>query len=706
MVSRSRSVPTSLFQPCLDMSFNQRNRHCKFRFLSEQEVFSQPPFAARLEPYCLKHTDTVRLKCGRSYMVSLGYRLFSYRMRDDVSKQWSEKRWIRRMMGGNDSKYISESELSDSESSVSDEYESPSEQIDEPTVDAALRVPISLPRAQDVLNLDKLLEIENRLEIDEIISLAFLLLDENLCETECCLQDLTLILEGSTKKLLYDWAAVQDMRGNNWQNKFIESLCIIKNYEVLKSLGYQKSHAKDHYLPHFNSSLHINEIRKTAYLICEKLSSKKTATFLEHVRRKFNEKKMAFDEYDPQFLELFFLKWETTSTFSLTDVRSILKIMDEEELYTMLDNVLIRHNNVQKVKEPFEPIASIRFESVQGSSKSDCAYQNSQTCRNDFFEAHYQTSGKTSRDRTCSSTTSMDNPVPQEYVDSNYTFMDYQLPHVGLAHSNMSSNDNRYDIDPNKPGVVLIINQESFYTDIHQEYKDLLPPDTREQLVSRKGTEKDKEELQRVFTRFGFRVLVAENLNHIDMVRKIKDVINGIEDESSLFICILSHGDKGVVYGANSCMVKINKIQEIMHKVNKNKLAGKPKVLILQSCQGQECQKLEESEEECDQDHISLTTDGPAPLLRDMITFYASIPGYAAIRSKKTGSWFIQALCNQMIQVGNRFHFADICTRTAHEVTKQVWLKDKDKKAMTPLLESTLLKAFYLPPMRKIDESQ
>lgn len=52
------------------------------------------------------------------------------------------------------------------------------------------------------------------------------------------------------------------------------------------------------------------------------------------------------------------------------------------------------------------------------------------------------------------------------------------------------------------------------------------------------------------------------------------------------------------------------------------------------------------------EEHSNITTDGPSPDHRDMFTFWATIRGYAAIRNKKTGSWFIQALCDEINEYG------------------------------------------------------
>lgn len=42
------------------------------------------------------------------------------------------------------------------------------------------------------------------------------------------------------------------------------------------------------------------------------------------------------------------------------------------------------------------------------------------------------------------------------------------------------------------------------------------------------------------------------------------------------------------------------------------------------------------------------------PKTADMFTFWATVPGYASVRNKKKGTWFIQALCKLMEDLGNK----------------------------------------------------
>lgn len=49
----------------------------------------------------------------------------------------------------------------------------------------------------------------------------------------------------------------------------------------------------------------------------------------------------------------------------------------------------------------------------------------------------------------------------------------------------------------------------------------------------------------------------------------------------------------------------------------------------------------------------NLQTDGTSvtsviPLTADMHVFWATVPGFSAIRDKEEGSWFIQSLCKKI----------------------------------------------------------
>ncbi|CAH1999584.1 unnamed protein product [Acanthoscelides obtectus] len=256
--------------------------------------------------------------------------------------------------------------------------------------------------------------------------------------------------------------------------------------------------------------------------------------------------------------------------------------------------------------------------------------------------------------------------------------------------------NNKFHIDPENPGVVLIINQEYFYTETMKQYKKLLP-DKSDQLEQRVGTEKDRMRLINTFKKFRFKLIVEDNIKHVDMIRVIRKTVASVRKESSLFICILSHGDKGFVYGANSCKVSVDDIQDMMCKAH---LVSKPKVLILQSCQGLQCINVSCQNDDRDQAE-TVATDGPIklPYTANLLTFWATVPGYAAIRNKEKGSWFIQSLCEKMESCQDRLHFLDICTRTSRDVSDKRWNKGPDEYRMCSEIRHTFLQDFFLPKM-------
>ena len=51
-------------------------------------------------------------------------------------------------------------------------------------------------------------------------------------------------------------------------------------------------------------------------------------------------------------------------------------------------------------------------------------------------------------------------------------------------------------------------------------------------------------------------------------------------------LCILSHGGKGFVYGCGGGKVAIDELTKHLDNRNCRVMAGKPKLIIVQTCQG------------------------------------------------------------------------------------------------------------------------
>ncbi len=89
----------------------------------------------------------------------------------------------------------------------------------------------------------------------------------------------------------------------------------------------------------------------------------------------------------------------------------------------------------------------------------------------------------------------------------------------------------------------------------------------------------------------GFNVRIFKDLKAKNLCYCLEDLAKqDFSSYASLVVCILSHGDEGVVEGVDGVNVKIN---ELKYKFNSNvcpTLNGKPKIWIIQACQGKDIQ--------------------------------------------------------------------------------------------------------------------
>jgi len=105
----------------------------------------------------------------------------------------------------------------------------------------------------------------------------------------------------------------------------------------------------------------------------------------------------------------------------------------------------------------------------------------------------------------------------------------------------------------------------------------------------------DAKTLDTTFTAFGYDVLHFRNLRALQMemvlspeylTDQLKDQGTDLANFESLIICILSHGDKGVVEGVDGVPISLNKLQYALNDGNCSALKGKPKIFVVLACQG------------------------------------------------------------------------------------------------------------------------
>lgn len=210
-----------------------------------------------------------------------------------------------------------------------------------------------------------------------------------------------------------------------------------------------------------------------------------------------------------------------------------------------------------------------------------------------------------------------------------------------------------YQINNRPVGLCVIINNENFLDG-----------------SQRRGTDKDAQSLAEVFSWLGFRVLMCKDLTK-DQMDQALTCVASLADMSQLwkfnfkewdgssfvapqqvlehgdaFICsILSHGGKGVVLGADRNPLSIKEITRKFRGCDQSVLTSKPKVFLIQACQGGKIQcGVQLNDMETDDDTSPLTIPEEA----DVLVAMATVEDHAALRHIFDGSWFVQSLCEQL----------------------------------------------------------
>ncbi|XP_063699609.1 caspase-8 [Culicoides brevitarsis] len=252
-----------------------------------------------------------------------------------------------------------------------------------------------------------------------------------------------------------------------------------------------------------------------------------------------------------------------------------------------------------------------------------------------------------------------------------------------------------YKIRREKCGYVLIINQKTFTKPDPAQ----IPPgvEIEECLSDRNGTDADCVALERAFSVRGYKIVRRDNLTHIQLQKALHDIVQASTIYDSLVVCILSHGNKGVVFGSDYIPVNITTIQEIL---STQQLLNKPKVLIIQACQGRKKNVTitsERTRSDLETDDASHQAPVSAPKYADLLTAMSTIEGFVSIRDRKRGTWYIQEVCKSIEERGDEEHILDLLTNVNNKVAQKRHLADEEELCMLPEFSVRLLKKMYLP---------
>ncbi|NXT07307.1 CASP8 protein, partial [Prunella fulvescens] len=232
-----------------------------------------------------------------------------------------------------------------------------------------------------------------------------------------------------------------------------------------------------------------------------------------------------------------------------------------------------------------------------------------------------------------------------------------------------------YKMKNNPHGYCLILNNHIFKNPRH----------------NREGTLQDGEAVKRVFKWLQFETVEYMNLEG----KKIYDTVHEYSKKDhrnmDCFVCfIFSHGEKDKVKGVDDECVNIDKLVSCFTGTNCPSLAGKPKVFIIQACQGSEHHpSVAVESDSCGHLEVDASPLTSIPDKADILIGMATVEDYLCYRSCKTGSVYIQSLCEKMkLLCPLRMDLASILTEVNNEVAR----RELEGFKQMPKITSTLLK--------------
>jgi hypothetical protein len=133
-----------------------------------------------------------------------------------------------------------------------------------------------------------------------------------------------------------------------------------------------------------------------------------------------------------------------------------------------------------------------------------------------------------------------------------------------------------------------------------------------------------------------------DNLKDTEMLQEISKAVDRTSREkmNGLIVCLLSHGEQGIVYGSNSIPVTVATLKS---KMASRDLLGIPKILIIQACQGSILQRNVDILDEIESDAPRIKTDDSP--YADMFTFWSTIQGFASFRHVKKVHFELEKFC-------------------------------------------------------------
>ncbi|KAM4558518.1 caspase-8 isoform 1-T4 [Odontesthes bonariensis] len=505
-----------------------------------------------------------------------------------------------------------------------------------------------------------LLEAGKALSGDEVKAVAFLcndLLSQNLNSVE-------------SAGVLFSQLMDQDLLSSEQPQLLTELLLTIQRHRLLRYLGLAEQESKPRSF--------ISPYRKLLYNLSEEITAKDLRDIKFMLSKDLPRRKL---EENVTTLEVF-LEMERMDLISDTNLNKL------EDIFTSVHPALkekIKHYKaLQETGRPRSSSVPSASNQVSGPLPRACSFDTQ-----DLQE---------SLPSTNSSNTSVD--------FKNFGDKCWSATHGGsnldkkdiCAMERMPSQENKASAETNtetlgtypmtsaRRGVCVIVNNHDFSK-------------STVRLSDRKGTTADERSLREVFGWLDFEVQILRDCDS----KKILSVLQQLsrEDHSHvdcLVCCVLSHGTEGKVYGVDGYTVEITKLMDPFDGQKCPSLVEKPKLFFIQACQGNKEQKAVEADSPVESDARAVKDSIPSGA--DFLLGMATVPYHVSYRDRKSGTWYIQSLCRNLVQmVPREFDLVSILTKVNADVSEKTDYSGERKQMPQPAF--TLRKKVVFPIPKK-----
>jgi hypothetical protein len=243
------------------------------------------------------------------------------------------------------------------------------------------------------------------------------------------------------------------------------------------------------------------------------------------------------------------------------------------------------------------------------------------------------------------------------------------------------------NLQKNKPGYCIIFNQKSFHPSLKKSSRD--------------GTDLDCSELERTFSRLGFKVDYYTDYTCSEVkekCRKISHLEEKLKELHCFVMIVLTHGEGDGKLFFNDGKLALDDLLFYFKGDKCAPLLGKPKLFFIQACRGKNMDPGTQLKTEAGKERFIVKI----PIESDILIHQSTAPGYLAWRQPECGSWFIEHLCAVLNKHAKKEELIDMLTvvnrKVAYLCQSRTTKEDTNEMKQMPSITNQLTRKFYFFP--------